>query len=230
MDQFTLQTWLCRCYLSILQQQQAHAFPKGPQGKGMGRDRMSLASWLVQGRNEKSGGASRVNFVLTALCPGAWPVILTVGHEQDWYQQPPPGQAQQLCFSSDIWVLCHFPDRQHSSTAGGSALRNLQPLCSRSIPLCLDVFPFSKQAVLQMRRSMYKGTLKFGRSTLYMSDKRRSSLCKEQLLKFDQTGSQLTTVNRTRSLKKGRLAVIQENSLHLFKEPGIICSKVSPGV
>lgn len=46
--------------LSILQQQQAHAFPKGPQGKGMGRDRMGLAPWLVPGRNEKCGGASRV--------------------------------------------------------------------------------------------------------------------------------------------------------------------------
>lgn len=32
-----------------------------------------------------------LDFVLTTLCAGAWPVILTVGHEQDWYQQPPPG-------------------------------------------------------------------------------------------------------------------------------------------
>lgn len=54
----------------------------------MGRGRMELASWLVEGRGGESGDAGRAT--LTKSRAGAWPVTLSVGHEPDQYQQQPP--------------------------------------------------------------------------------------------------------------------------------------------
>lgn len=126
----------------------------------------------MAGGEQRRGDASRVT--LTKPCAGAWPVILS----RSGTGSSPLRRLSISCYSSDIWVLCHFTGRQQSSTVGDQALMTLQLLCSRSpIPLCLDAFPFSKQPVLQMGRLIPKGTLKLSKSTAQMSGKRRNSFC-----------------------------------------------------
>lgn len=127
-----------------------------------------------------------LDFVLTTLCAGAWPVILTWGMSRTGTSRHPLGRLSTSAVPGTAGS-CDTP--QTGSRAALLPRAQHQGVCSS---FAADLFlsaQMCSQPVLQTRRSMYKGTPRFDRSTLYVSGKRRNSLGKEQLLKFDQTGS-----------------------------------------